>query len=113
MFENIQRIPDVVMVGERQARPEGVEGCFALEDVRVETVPGMDGMAVRVTAGDAPVRKVRLRWHCAARLCGRVLGAAGGLRHRPDLGKGVEGSQQGSWVSQACIKKWSACREAG
>ena len=77
MFENIQRIPDVVMIGEEQApRAEGTENYFVLEDVAVETVPAGDCLEVYVTAKTTPVRKVRLRWHSANRLKGQVLGDA-------------------------------------
>ncbi|MBQ3705577.1 MAG: hypothetical protein II888_03910 [Clostridia bacterium] len=77
MFEQIQRIPDTVMIEEREARPEdGKEGRFSLGDVTVWTEPGAAGMPVRISAGETPVRKVRLRWHTGRRLRGQVLGDA-------------------------------------
>ena len=77
MFENIQRIPDVVMIGEEQARQaEDAVNIFALKDAAVETVPAGDCLEVYVTAETTPVRKVRLRWHSGSCLKGRVLGDA-------------------------------------
>ena len=77
MFENIQRTPDVVMIEEQQAvSVAGKDGLFALGDVSVETAAGADALLVYVTAQSAPVKKVRLRWHFANRLKGRVLGDA-------------------------------------
>ena len=75
MFENIERIPDVVLLEERIMLPEG-PGVFRLNDVCVETVPGADSLAVALTASATPVRKIRLRWHFASRLKARVLGDA-------------------------------------
>ena len=75
MFENIERIPDVVLLEERIMLPEG-PGVFRLNDVCVETVPGADSLAVALTASATPVRKIRLRWHFASRLRARVLGDA-------------------------------------
>ncbi len=74
MFENIQRIPDVVMVEEKQALPAEEGNAFELDDVRVETVPGAEELSVYVTAGKTPVKKVRLRWNFRSRLRGQVLG---------------------------------------
>ena len=77
MFEQIQRNPDTVMIEEREARPEaGKKGCFRLGDVTVRTEPGEGAMPVLISAGETPVRKVRLRWHTGKRLRGRVLGDA-------------------------------------
>ena len=77
MFEQIQRIPDMVTIEEREARPEaGKQGCFRLGDVTVRTEPGEGAMPVLISAGETPVRKVRLRWHTGKRLRGRVLGDA-------------------------------------
>ena len=77
MFENIQRTPDVVMIEEQRAvSVAGKDGQFALGGVFVETVAGSDALSVYVTAQSAPVKKVRLRWHFANRLKGRVLGDA-------------------------------------
>ena len=77
MFEDIQRVPDAVMVGEQQARPAAEAGNrFSLEDVSVETIPDADGLSVFVTAHNTPVKKVRLRWHFGERMRGQVLGDA-------------------------------------
>ena len=77
MFENIQRIPDVVMVENDPAQPDEMKaGCFRYKDVCVETKCEDDRLAVWVTAGDSPLCKVRLRWHFAGRLRGQVLGDA-------------------------------------
>lgn len=75
MFENIQRTPDVVMLGERTMLPEA-PGTFRLGDVCVDTVPGPEALAVFLTASVTPVQKVRLRWHFGTRLKARVLGDA-------------------------------------
>ena len=76
MFENIQRIPDVVMVEEKQALPAEGGNAFELDGVRVETVPEGEALAVYVTAEKTPVKKVRLRWNFQTRLRGQVLGDA-------------------------------------
>lgn len=75
MLENIQRTPDVVMLGERTMLPE-TPGTFRLGDVCVDTVPGPEALAVFLTATVTPVQKVRLRWHFGTRLKARVLGDA-------------------------------------
>ena len=46
MFENIQRIPDVVMVEEKQALPAEGGNAFELDGVRVETVPEGEALAL-------------------------------------------------------------------
>ena len=76
MFERVQRVPDVVMVEEKQAFPAGGGNAFAMDDVLVETVPAAEELAVYVTAQATPVKKVRLRWNFQSRLRGQVLGDA-------------------------------------
>ena len=74
MFENIQRLPDVVMIEEKQAA--GQDGLYALEDVSVQVCPEADCLQVYLTAKTTPVRKIRLRWHAEKRIRGQVLGDA-------------------------------------
>ena len=77
MFENIQRMPDVVMIEEKQAHPAAEKDrVFSVDDIAVEPVPDGECLSVYVTAQRTPVKKVRLRWHFEKRLKGQVLGDA-------------------------------------
>jgi len=77
MFETILRTPDLVMVERAQAMPDAASPeVFRLNDVAVATETRDGALAVRLTASDTPVSKVRLRWHFARKLSGQVLGDA-------------------------------------
>lgn len=75
MFENIQRVPDIVMVESQPAVRTG-EDLFTLGGVSVRTLLQGDSLSVRITAPETPVRKIRLRWYFANRLKAQVLGDA-------------------------------------
>ena len=77
MLETILRNPDFVMVENGEARRgEAGSGVFARKDVRVICDRQEDCLAVTITAGETPVRRVRLRWRFANPLGGQVLGDA-------------------------------------
>lgn len=77
MIEDIQRIPDIVMIEAKQAEQQDTSaGLFHYNDVLVHTVNSEDHLSVFVTAQNTPVKKLRLRWHFKERLKGQMLGDA-------------------------------------
>ena len=76
MFDTIQRNPDIVIINGIEAWQKSPSGRYDVEGISVETELQGDRLSVYLSAKSTQVKRVKLRWHLAEKLRGRVLGDA-------------------------------------